>query len=103
MAEARFSIGDVVQHRLFDYRGVIIDADPCMMLSEEWYATVARSRPPRDEPWYRVLVHDAGHETYVAERNLEPDESGEPIRHPAIDDYFESFSGGRYRAADRAN
>jgi heat shock protein HspQ len=103
VAEARFSIGDVVYHRLFDYRGVIVDVDPCMMLSDEWYETVARSRPPRNEPWYRVLVHDAGHETYVAERNLEPDTSGEPIRHPAVEDYFASFSDGRYRRVAPVN
>lgn len=27
-ANALFSIGDVVHHKLFDYRGVIVDVDP---------------------------------------------------------------------------
>jgi heat shock protein HspQ len=53
-----------------------------MMLSDEWYETVARSRPPKDQPWYRVLVHNSANETYVAERNLELDASEEPVRHP---------------------
>ena len=102
-ANARFSIGELAQHKLFDYRGVILDVDPHFMLSDEWYETVARSRPPKDQPWYRVLVHEAMHETYVAERNLEPDTSDEPILHPLIESCFHSFSDGRYLTAGRAN
>jgi len=102
-ANALFSIGDVVHHQLFDYRGVIVDVDPRLMLSDEWYDTVARSRPPKDQPWYHVLVHDAAHETYVAERNLEPDTSGVPIRHPLVETCFSSFSDGHYLAAGRVN
>ena len=97
MAKVRFSVGDVVHHKLFGYRGVIFDVDPHMMLSDEWYEAVARSRPPKDQPWYRVLVDNAAHETYVAERNLEPDSSGEPIRHPFIETCFSEFREGRYR------
>jgi heat shock protein HspQ len=100
---ARFSIGDLVHHRLFDYRGVIVDVDPCLMLSDEWYEVVARSRPPKDQPWYRVLVHDAIHETYVAEQNLETDTSGVPVHHPLIETRFHSFSNGRYSTTGRMN
>ncbi len=102
-AEAIFSVGDLVHHKLFDYRGVVVDVDPKMMLSDEWYETVARSRPPRDKPWYRVLVHNAMHETYVAERNLEPDGSNEPIRHPLVGTFFSEFSDGRYVTTGRTN
>lgn len=102
-AHAQFSIGDLVYHKLFDYRGVVVDVDPRLMLSEEWYEAVARSRPPKDQPWYRVLVHDAIHETYVAERNLERDTSGAPVRHPLIDTWFHDFSDGRYWTAGRMN
>ncbi len=101
--KALFSVGDLVHHKLFDYRGVIVDVDPHMMLSDEWYETVARSRPPKDMPWYRVLVHDAMHETYVAERNLEPDDSNEPILHPLVNAFFSKFSDGRYISAGRTN
>ena len=73
------------------------------MLSDEWYETVTRTRPPKDQPWYRVLVHDAIHETYVAERNLEPDPSGEPVRHPLVDTLFHNFSDGHYLSAGRSN
>ena len=102
-ANAHFSIGDLVHHRLFDYRGVIVDVDPYFMLSDEWYESVARSRPPKDQPWYRVLVHDATHETYVAERNLDPDASRAPIRHPMIENCFERFSDGQYFTTERMN
>ncbi len=92
----QFSVGDLVHHKLFDYRGVIIDVDPRLMLSHEWYDTVARSRPPKDQPWYHVLVHDGVHTTYVSERNLQPDPSGDPIAHPATDEFFGAFADGRY-------
>ena len=101
--EARFAIGDLVHHKLFDYRGVVYDVDPQFALSDEWYETVARSRPPKDQPWYRVLVHNAINETYVAERNLEPDSTEDPVSHPLIDALFTGFTDGRYIGADRGN
>ncbi|MEE8045860.1 MAG: heat shock protein HspQ [Dehalococcoidia bacterium] len=91
-----FSIGQTVHHRKFDYRGVIIGVDETFIGSDEWYDAVARSRPPKDMPWYHVLVHGASHRTYVAERHLEPDVSREPIRHPEVDDFFDQFRGGAY-------
>ena len=100
---ARFAVGDVIHHKLFDYRGVIYDVDPQFMLSEEWYEQVARSRPPKDRPWYRVLVDNGNQETYVAEQNLEPDESGEPVHHPLMNEIFAAFEAGRYTTRDRAN
>ena len=102
-AKSLFSIGDLVHHKLFNYRGVVVDVDPQLMLSDAWYETVASSRPPKDKPWYRVLVHNSVHETYVAERNLEPDTSCAPIRHPLIESCFRSFSDGHYLTSDRAN
>jgi len=100
---ANFAIGDVVHHRLFDYRGVIYDVDPSFQLSEEWYEAIAKSRPPKDEPWYRVLVHNGIHETYVAERNLEACTAGEPVSHPLVDTLFDEFVDGRYHAISRGN
>ena len=85
------------------HRGVVVDVDPHLMLTDEWYELVARSRPPKDQPWYRVLVHNAIHETYVAERNLEADTSGAAVRHPMIDTFFSDFSDGHYLKAGRMN
>jgi len=94
--EAKFSVGDVVHHKRFGYRGVIIDVDATFSLSDEWYEVMANSRPPKDRPWYHVLVHGSDDQTYVAERNIEPDGSGEPIRHPLVDSFFEEFRNGHY-------
>lgn len=98
MAEpkAKFGVGQLIRHKLFDYRGVVFDVDPVFNATEAWYEHVARSRPPKDEPWYHVLVHDHAHTTYVAERNLEADPSGNPIVHPALDELFATFSDGQY-------
>ena len=98
MKQAKFSIGQCVYHKLFAYRGVIIDADPVFLGSDDWYEAVAKSRPPRDEPWYHVLVHDASNETYVAERNLAGDESNEPVDHPLVSEFFDEFNQGMYHS-----
>jgi heat shock protein HspQ len=100
---AMFSIGDIIQHRLFDYRGVIVDVDARFMLSDEWYDQVARSRPPKDQPWYRVLVHSSNSETYVAERNLSLDMTSEPVDHPMLKSFFDDFVDGRYITGRRVN
>jgi heat shock protein HspQ len=57
---------------------------------------MARSRPPKDEPWYHVLVDQAEHTTYVAERNLESDKRHDPIDHPLCDHFFNEFRNGQY-------
>ncbi len=103
MKDANFSVGQLVWHRLFHYRGVVFDVDPVFLGSEEWYEQMARSRPPKDEPWYHVLVHNAVHQTYVAERNLDQDDSGERIQNPAIEALFSGFDGVRYTSRARSN
>ncbi|UCB53975.1 MAG: heat shock protein HspQ [Thiotrichales bacterium] len=96
-AQPLFFIGQRVHHKKFDYRGAIIDVDAEFTGTEEWYQQVALSRPPKDRPWYHVLVHNSNQMTYVAERHLEPDSSDQPIDHPAIDRYFDGFDNGVYR------
>ena len=102
-AEGRFIIGQVVRHVLFDYRGVIFDVDPCFSGTEDWYEQVARSKPPKDKPWYHVMVNDEPHTTYVAERNLEIDPSGSPIKHILLGTVFGSFMNGVYISKLRTN
>jgi len=96
ITRVKFSIGELVHHRLFDYRGVIVDVDRTCQASEEWYERVAKSRPPKNRPWYHVLVHGSEHTTYVAEQNLEPDDSVEPISHPMLEEFFSRFENGKY-------
>jgi len=92
---AKFGVGDVVHHKKFDYRGVVVDVDAVFQGEDAWYEQMALSRPPKERPWYRVLVDRADHTTYVAERHLESDPGG-PVRHPLLDDFFDDFDGSRY-------
>lgn len=96
MNQPKFTIGQLVHHKKYDYRGVIADVDPEFSGRDEWYDKVATSKPPKDAPWYTVLVHGQEHVTYVAERHLEPDDTGDRIDHPAVNELFESFEDGRY-------
>ncbi len=103
ISRGKFSVGDLIHHRLFDYRGVIVDVDATFQLEEAWYDAVARSRPPKDKPWYHVLVHSAVNMTYVAEQNLERDVTAEPIDHPLIPQFFSHFEDGRYVRGGQTN
>ena len=103
ITRAKFAVGDLVHHRLFDYRGVVVDVDPNFQSTDDWYEAVAKSRPPKNKPWYHVLVHEAAYSSYVAERNLEPDESVDPIKHQMLGDFFSRFENGRYVSDNRAN
>ncbi|MGN7612663.1 heat shock protein HspQ [Magnetococcales bacterium HHB-1] len=91
-----FFIGQVVQHRLYNYRGVIVDVDPFFQQSEQWYDEVAQSRPQKDQPWYHILVDQTEKETYVAEENLLADHWKEPIEHSLVQHFFDTFSDGIY-------
>jgi heat shock protein HspQ len=98
--KARFGIGDVVRHRLFDFRGVIFDVDPTFANSEEWYEAIPEDiRPSKDQPFYHLLAENAeqSYIAYVSQQNLIQDESEEPIDHPAIAAYFAGFDDGRYQ------
>ena len=99
--DARFFVGQIVAHNRVGYRGVVVGVDPCFSLSEEWYEEVARSRPPKDRPWYHVLVDGATHTTYVAERHLDPSEDATQIDHPLLGAHFDRFDGKRYYATAR--
>ncbi len=100
MPEARFAIGEVVRHRLLDFRGVIFDVDPEFANSEEWYDAIPEEiRPSKDQPFYHLLAENAesSYVAYVSQQNLVPDDSEEPVDHPAIPTMFDSFDGERYR------
>jgi heat shock protein HspQ len=96
---ARFAIGEVVRHRLLDFRGVIFDVDPEFANSEEWYDSIPESmRPSKDQPFYHLLAEntESSYVAYVSQQNLVPDDSEEPIDHPAIGTLFNGFDDGRY-------
>lgn len=97
---ARFGIGDVVRHRMFDFRGVVFDIDPVFANSEEWYESIPEQvRPHRDQPFYHLLAEngDGSYVAYVSQQNLLSDGEAGPVEHPAIDEMFENFDAGKYR------
>jgi heat shock protein HspQ len=97
---ARFAIGDVVRHKMFDFRGVIFDVDPEFANSDEWYEAIPEPlRPSKDQPFYHLLAEnmESSYVAYVSQQNLVRDDSDEPIDHPAIATMFEALEGGRYR------
>ena len=97
---ARYGIGDVVRHRLLDFRGVIFDVDPTFANSDEWYDAIPENlRPAKDQPFYHLLAENAesSYIAYVSQQNLVADDDGDPIDHPAIGSLFDAFDGERYR------
>ena len=104
MRTAKFSIGQVVRHRIFEFRGVIFDVDPVFDNTEEWWLAIPEDmRPSKDQPYYHLLAENTDSEyiAYVSEQNLLPDKSGEPLRHPQISDFFDTRDGDVYVARDR--
>ena len=96
---AKFSIGDVVKHKQFNFRGVIYDVDFEFNNSEEWYKSIPKDvRPRKDQPFYHLLAenNDITYEAYVSEQNLVNDDSGEPIQHPLIEEIFSGKKGSGY-------
>jgi heat shock protein HspQ len=102
--QAKYSIGQVVRHRLYPFRGVVFDVDPTFSNTEEWYGSIPEeARPHKDQPFYHLLAENAETEyvAYVSEQNLIPDTSGEPLRHPELEQRFATDDMGGYRARDQ--
>jgi len=97
---AKFTIGQVVRHRLFPFRGVVFDIDPEFDNTEEWWLSIPEEvRPSKDQPFYHLFAENAETEyvAYVSEQNLLLDTSGQPLRHPQVREIFESDDKGSYR------
>ncbi|WP_052072027.1 heat shock protein HspQ [Sphingopyxis sp. MWB1] len=97
---ARFAPGDIVRHRLFEFRGVVFDIDPVFANSEEWYAAIPEEmRPAKEQPFYHLLAEneDSSYIAYVSQQNLVGDADGGPVDHPQIDALFDGLDKGRYR------
>ncbi len=99
-ARSRFALGEVVRHRIFDFRGVVFDIDPVFANSEEWYAAIPENiRPDREQPFYHLFAEneDGSYVAYVSQQNLVADAMGGPVEHPEVPQMFEQFADGRYR------
>ncbi len=99
IVHASFTVGDVVRHRLLDFRGVVFDVDPVFANTEEWYQAIPEGvRPSKDQPFYHLLAENAesSYVAYVSQQNLVVDRTEEPVEHPALDGLFDGFTEGRY-------
>ncbi|WP_408014559.1 heat shock protein HspQ [Sandarakinorhabdus oryzae] len=96
---ATFTIGDVVKHRVFPFRGVIFDVDPVFNNTEEWWQSIPEAiRPHKNQPFYHLFAEneESAYVAYVSQQNLLPDPDGDPILHPGVTQMFTCRANGRY-------
>lgn len=93
--KSKFTLGQIVNHKKYHYRGVIFDVDEHCLADEEWYQS-NKNQPTKDQPWYHILVDDEEISTYVAEENIELSFNQEPIEHPLVNEFFTQFQDGSY-------
>ena len=101
MREAKFRIGEIVRHRVYDFRGVVFDVDPVFANTQEWYEAIpADLRPRKDQPFYHLYAindQQGAYQAYVSEQNLLPDAEGGPVEHPDVKRVFDGPKGGLYK------
>lgn len=90
-----FEPGQLVVHRRYGYRALVVKRDQKCMADEGWYSK-NQTHPIREQPWYHLLVDGSTRCTYAASENLVLDPSGLPIDHPLIVHFFVGFDEGVY-------
>jgi heat shock protein HspQ len=99
ITNTQFTIGQVVRHRVYPFRGVIVDVDAEFDNTDEWWESIPEeARPRKDQPFYHLLAEneDTSYVAYVSEQNLLIDESGQPVNHPEVAEVFGEFLGNSY-------
>ena len=94
-----FNIGDIVKHRIYPFRGVIVDVDPEFSNTEEWYQSIpAEIRPSRNQPYYHLMAENTEtfYTAYVSQQNLVDDGDNGPLEHPDLDEIFSGMEKGKY-------
>ena len=89
-----FTIGELVKHRYYPFRGVIFDVDPEFMNSEEWYDSIPKDiRPKRNQPFYHLFAEndDGPYIAYVSQQNLFMMKILDPCSHPQISSVFDGL------------
>lgn len=102
---AKFGLGQVVRHRVYPFRGVVFDVDPVFCNTEEWWEAIPEDiRPTKEQPFYHLYAENADNEyvAYVSEQNLVADDTGEPLRHPQIEETFVEADDGRFLVRHQA-
>ena len=94
-----FNIGDIVKHRIYPFRGVIVDVDPEFSNTEEWYQSIpAEIRPSRQQPYYHLMAENTEtfYTAYVSQQNLVGDGENGPLDHPDLEEIFSGMDHGKY-------
>ena len=89
----------MLRHRKHPFRGVVFDVDAMFANTDEWYENIPEeSRPSKDQPFYHLLAENdqSYYVAYVSEQNLLPDDTGEPVNHPDLENMFGDFENGSY-------
>jgi len=87
----KFQTGDIITHKRYKYRGVIVHIDLSFQGDESWYLS-NQTQTSKEQPWYFVLVDGNQQVTYVAEENLNHDYSGNSVVHPMLNLFFSGFN-----------
>ena len=85
-----FETGEIVSHKRYEYRGVIVHRDNKFQGDEKWYLS-NQTQPGKKQPWYFVLIDDNQQVTYVAETNLTLDNSPKEVNHPMVNLFFSGY------------
>ncbi|KAI3427151.1 hypothetical protein D9Q98_007088 [Chlorella vulgaris] len=106
----KYKVGDVLRHKRYQYRGVIVGWDPECQAGEEWIEQMRVDRLPggRHQPFYHVLPDPEDRPgqdlTYVAQENIELEalsalHSHSPgfALHPDVGRYFTRLARGGAR------
>ena len=100
-----FNIGDIVKHRIYPFRGVIVDVDAEFSNTEEWYQSIpAEIRPSRKQPYYHLMAENTEtfYTAYVSQQNLVGDGDNGPLEHPDLDEIFNGIDKGKYLLRNEA-
>lgn len=92
--------GSLVKHKQENFIGVVTDYDMYFINDEELYNKNS-TKPPKDKPWYYVLVNNTNAISYVPEEHLEKQEEFMDINHPLIDFFFDGTENDRYKRNDK--
>ncbi len=93
--EPIFKPGNLVLHRRYGYRAVVVEVTPVCVADEQWYQ-LNQTQPDRNQPWYYLLVSGSKQTNYAAQSNLLTDPSGLPVEHPLVSLFFSDFKNGSY-------
>ena len=92
----KFVIGEVIEHKKYQYRGLIVAFDKTCQAEDDWYQS-NQTQPDRNQAWYHILVDGGQHVTYVAESNIRLGETGKAVVHPLLNLFFFGIDEGNNR------